>query len=489
MHDYDLIIAGGGMVGASLAHAVARCGLRVAVIEPVAPAASSQPSYDDRAIALAYGTRRILEGLGVWSALAPDAEPIRSIHVSDRGHFGFTHLDARDEEVEALGYVVTARDLGRVLLEPLTGRDVAVKGDRRGEGRRGVALKGDVPGGQRGRGVAPKGDLRGDRGGRLAVDLWCPARVADFTVEADRVTVELASPSHEGTAARDAQPEVAAVPKRERGATRAHPSPGRVRTAQQPVPRTLTARLLVAADGGRSAIRDKLGLAQRHLSYGHHAVIANVTPSQPHRGVAYERFTDSGPLALLPMTGNRCGLIWTARDTDVDAVVALDDHAFLASLQERFGFRLGRFTAVGARSHYPLELRLAQTQVVHRVALIGNAAHTVHPIAGQGFNLGIRDVAALADVLLEAHGTGRDIGSLEVLGDYEGARVSDQRTVAFATDGLARLFINPLPPLRIARNLAMMAMDGLPPLRHLLARQAMGLRGPLPRLARGLGHE
>ena len=412
MTDYDLIIAGGGMVGASLAHALAGGGLRVAVVEPVPLTAAAQPSYDDRAIALAYGTRRILEGLGVWAAIAPHAEPIRRVHVSDRGHFGFTHLDARDEDAEALGYVVTARDLGAALLAPLAER----------------------------------------------ADLLCPARVADFVVEADHVRVTL-EPAGCDTSV---------------GA----PSPAR----------SITARLLVAADGGRSAIRERLGIAQRHHTYGHHAVVANVTPSLPHQGVAFERFTETGPLALLPMTQNRCGLVWTARDADVADVLALDDRVFLAALQERFGFRLGRFVAVGRRSHYPLELRLAETQVLDRVAIIGNAAHTVHPIAGQGFNLGIRDVAMLADVLVEAHRAGRDLGALAVLTEYEAARRRDQRTVALATDALARLFTNPLGPLRVARNLGMTVLDALPPAKHLLARVGMGLAGAQPRLARGLRH-
>jgi 2-octaprenyl-6-methoxyphenol hydroxylase len=248
-------------------------------------------------------------------------------------------------------------------------------------------------------------------------------------------------------------------------------------------------RLLVAADGGRSAIRERLGIAQRHRTYGHHAIVANVTPSLPHQGVAFERFTETGPLALLPMTQNRCGLVWTARDAGVADVLALDDRAFLAALQERFGFRLGRFVAVGRRSHYPLELRLAETQVLDRVAIIGNAAHTVHPIAGQGFNLGIRDVAMLADVLVEADRTGRDLGALAVLTDYEAARRRDQRTVALATDVLARLFTNPLGPLRVARNLGMTVLDALPPAKHLLARVGMGLAGAQPRLARGLRHD
>jgi 2-octaprenyl-6-methoxyphenol hydroxylase len=163
------------------------------------------------------------------------------------------------------------------------------------------------------------------------------------------------------------------------------------------------------------------------------------------------------------------------RDADLAGVLALDDHAFLAGLQQRFGFRLGRFSAVGRRSYYPLELRLAQTQVLERVAIIGNAAHTVHPIAGQGFNLGIRDVAALADTLIDAHRFGRDLGSLDVLQPYADGRRRDHRTVALATDVLARLFVNPLAPLRLARNLGMVALDALPPFRHWLARAAMGL--------------
>jgi 2-octaprenyl-6-methoxyphenol hydroxylase len=429
MTDYDVIIAGGGMVGASLAHALAGSGLRVAVVEPVPLAADTQPSYDDRAIALAYGTRRILEGLGVWAALAPHAEPIRRVHVSDRGQFGFTHLDCRDEGTDALGYVVTARDLGAALLQPLT------------EG--------------------------------AAVDLLCPARVGDFVVEMDgvRVTVE-APPVGPDPSARDA-----------------HQATDRGVRVLETTARTVTAQLLVAADGGRSAIRERLGIAQRHHAYGHHAVIANVTPSLPHGGVAYERFTETGPLALLPMTGNRCGLVWTTRDEDLADVLALDDRAFLATLQERFGFRLGRFTTVGRRGHYPLELRLAETQVLERVAIIGNAAHTVHPIAGQGFNLGIRDVATLADVLSEARRAGRDPGSIAVLRDYEAARRRDHRTGALATDALARLFINPLGPLRLARNLGMTALDALPPIRHLLARAGMGLLGRQPRLGRGLRPE
>jgi 2-octaprenyl-6-methoxyphenol hydroxylase len=434
--DYDLIIAGGGMVGASLAHALVGAGLHVAVVEPVPPAADVQPSYDDRAIALAYGTRRILEGLGAWAALAPHAEPIRRVHVSERGWFGFTHLDARDEGAEALGYVVTARDLGAALLAPLAERG----------GSSGVAS-----------GSARPTSACG------CVELLCPARVGALTVETDQVRVDLepvGTPSTDETTLQ--------------------------RAAHQSRQNGITARLLVAADGGRSAIRERIGIVQRHRAYGQHAVVANVTPSLPHEGVAYERFTETGPLALLPMTGNRCGLVWTVREEGLADVLALDDRAFLAALQERFGFRLGRFAAVGRRSHYPLELRLADTQVLERIAIIGNAAHTVHPIAGQGFNLGIRDVAMLADVLIDAHRGGRDLGALAVLEGYEAARRRDQRTVALATDALARVFVNPLGLVRIARNIGMTLLDTVPPAKHLLARVGMGLAGVQPRLGRGL---
>ena len=462
MTAYDVIIAGGGMVGASLAHALAGGGLRVAVVEPIPLAADTQPSYDDRAIALAYGTRRILESLGVWHALAPHAEQIRRVHVSDRGQFGFTHLDCRDEGTEALGYVVTAKDLGAVLLAPLAaGADLsgfrATAADRR-SGR-------------------TEGETRQGSG---VVHLLCPARVADFAVDAEsvRVTIEAAGPrmSAESVDAKSiADVALTGGPEAERESRGEAPA--------------FTAPLLVAADGGRSAIRERLGIPQRHHRYGHHAVIANVTPALHHNGVAYERFTESGPLAMLPMTGSRCGLVWTARDEDLANLLALDDHAFLAALQERFGFRLGRFTAVSRRSHYPLELRLAETQVLERIAIIGNAAHTVHPIAGQGFNLGIRDVAMLAEVLIDATRTGRDLGSLAVLKEYEAARRRDHRTVALTTDALARLFINPLGPLRLARNLGMSALDALPPLKHLLARAGMGLVGKQPRLGRDLPHD
>ncbi len=400
---YDLIIVGGGMVGASLAIALADRGLSMALIEAHTPDADTQPSYDDRAIALAFGTRRIFEAIGVWPGLDKIVEPILDIHVSDRGHFGFTGLSAAEEGVPALGYVVTARELGRVLLGRLH---------------------------QQG-----------------ALDVIAPARVVRFDDQGAQVRVEVESNG---------------------------------------VMTSLDCRLLIAADGGNSAIREQLGVPIQRWQYGQSAVVTNITPAKAHANVAYERFTDSGPVALLPMTEQRCALVWTLRDEQVDEVLALDDGAFLAAFQQRFGYRLGRFRRVGRRLSYPLSLLRARESVRGRVAIIGNAAHTLHPIAGQGFNLGIRDVAALAEVIDGAFAAGRDIGSPAVLDAYERWRVQEQRNVALATDGLARLFSNPLRIVRAGRNLGLLAMEFLPGAKHPLARAAMGLNGRQPRLARGV---
>lgn len=400
---FDLVIVGGGMVGTSLALALQDQGLRIALIEVQVPNVDALPSYDDRAIALAYGSRRIFEAIGVWPALQGLTEPIHTIHVSDRGHFGKTRLSAADEGVPALGHVVTARDLGRVLLDRLQDAD--------------------------------------------DVEVIAPARVVSFVDNGGDVAIEL---------------------------------------EQQGVMTALRTSLMVAADGGKSTIREQLDVPVRRWTYDQSAVVANISPSRPHANVAYERFTDSGPVALLPMTGQRCALVWTVASDDVDMTLALDDEAFLAAFQERFGYRLGRFTRVGRRSAYPLSLLRVLESVRGRVAIIGNAAHTLHPIAGQGFNLGIRDVAALAEVIVDARRDGEDIGGSSAMSRYEAWRRDEQRDVAIATDGLARLFSNPLKALRLGRNLGLLAMECLPGAKHPLARAAMGISGRQPRLARGV---
>lgn len=402
VHDYDILIAGGGMVGASLGCALAPLGLQVAIVESAEPKRGTPPTYDDRAIALAYGSRRILQAIGVWSHLESLATAIERIHISDRGRFGFAHLDRAEEGVPALGYVVLARELGEALYRRLDETSVT----------------------------------------RIA-----PATVKSLSQDTSGSTVALETPD-----------EI----------------------------KTLRARMVAAADGTRSGIRETLGIDTLHRSYGQAAVITNVTPHKAHGNVAFERFTEDGPLALLPMPENRCGVVWTWNENEAHRPLAWDDETFLGRLQEAFGFRLGRFLRVGARHSYPLQLLMAKQAIRGRTVLIGNAMHTLHPIAGQGFNLGIRDVAVLADVIRSAMAQGADPGAPETLRQYDHWRRDDQQGLARITDGLARLFGNPLPPVRFGRNLGMVLTDVLPGLRHAIAHQAMGLKGRMPRLARGL---
>lgn len=401
--DHEVLLVGGGMVGASLARALAGSGLRLAVVEAVPPGAPSQPSYDDRVIALSWGSRLILQAIGCWDGLATEAEPIHHIHVSDRGHWGLARLDCRELGVDALGYVASARALGQTLTRGLTDQ--------------------------------------------VGLTWISPGQLLSFQTEPDRVRVTLAVPG--GT-------------------------------------QELSVGLLVAADGAESRVRQALEPPVEQWPYGQAAVIANVTPARPHQNVAYERFTPDGPLALLPMTQGRCSLVWTQRETRVAEVQGWSDAEFLARLQDAFGYRLGRFLEVGRRQAYPLRLLRVLEFTQSRVVLIGNAAHTLHPVAGQGFNLGLRDVAALAEVLHPISRQGQDPGSEWVLARYAQWRAEDQRRVARVTDGLVRLFTNPWEPLRWLRNLGLVALDLTPPAKQLLSRQFMGLGGKLPRLARGL---
>ncbi|MGA1561738.1 MAG: 2-octaprenyl-6-methoxyphenyl hydroxylase [Gammaproteobacteria bacterium] len=408
----DVLIVGGGMAGASLALALAPSGLRVTLIEAQPFVEQPTAAYDDRGIALAWGSQRILEGLGLWSELAQEATPIRQIHVSDAGHFGFTRLHADEEGVPALGQVVTGRILGRALQQAL----------QQQEGIRVIA----------------------------------PATLTHFAQGDGTVMAEVV----------DAK-----------GATQ-----------------KWQASLLVAADGGNSPIRAQLveqgRITLQQREYDQHAIVANVTPGKSHQNVAYERFTDQGPLAFLPLADvegqPRMALVWTATAERRDALLALSDVEFLAALQDKFGGRLGRLQRVGVRKSYPLQMLRAEQSVAGRVVLIGNAAHTLHPVAGQGFNLGLRDVAWLVEILRDAQADGQDIGADAVLQCYEQKRVGDQARTADFTDTLVRVFTHPALPVRVGRSTGLLAMELVAPMRHALAKRNLGLNGPLPRLLRGL---
>jgi 2-octaprenyl-6-methoxyphenol hydroxylase len=246
------------------------------------------------------------------------------------------------------------------------------------------------------------------------------------------------------------------------------------------------AKLLVLCDGGRSPLRGQLGIPVNERDYGQWAVTARVEARCAHDGVAYERFTAAGPLALLPMHGNNCGLVWSMDAPSSERLVALDDDAFLRELGAQFGMRLGGFVATGPRSAFPVRLITASEVVGERLAVIGNAAHHLHPVAGQGLNLGLRDAAALAEIVSAALREGGDPGDAMVLGRYAEGRRADQKRVSRATDALVRLFSNRFAPLVVARSLGLLAFDLMPPLKRRFGNYAMGLAGRQSRLARGL---
>ncbi len=411
--EYDIVIIGGGMVGASLACSLGNSALRVAVVEAFPFDSPVQPGYDERTVTLAYGSKRIFEGMDVWKNIeAQGVSAIKRIHISDRGHPGITRLNADKLGVEALGYVVETRGLGAALNQAL----------------------GSYPN----------------------IDLLCPASLENMAFHADAVT---------------------AIVKQ----AKKYPATG---TEQPNI--ELRARLLVGADGARSRVRELAGIPARHVDYRQTAVVTRLTPAQPHHQVAYERFTPSGPLAFLPLNGDRCAVIWSVPPQEANELLALNNDDFCRKLNLQFGERLGELRNPGKRQAFPLTLTSVTDYVLPRLALVGNAAHALHPVAAQGLNLGLRDVAALAQILVQAGRAQQDIGDFALLRQYADWRKRDHALTTDFTDGLVRIFSNTFFPMVVARNLGLLALDLLPPIKRALVRHTMGLAGRLPRLARGL---
>ncbi len=248
-------------------------------------------------------------------------------------------------------------------------------------------------------------------------------------------------------------------------------------------PRRIRAGLLVAADGARSRLRDAVSLQASISDYRQNAIVTTIATARPHANTAFERFTESGPLAVLPLGDDRCSVVWTVARETCDTVLGWDDATFIGHLQEQFGFRLGAIERVAGRAAYPLYLVHARQQSRPRALLLGNAAHGLHPVAGQGFNLSLRDVAALAETLSDHPD---DPGSARILARYQDWRRADQRKVIAFTDGLVRMFTNRLAPVRGIRNAGLILFELAPGAKQLFARHTMGRAGKLPRLARGV---
>lgn len=402
---YDLVIVGAGMVGASLACILDRttqvAPLNILLVEAATidlNAPPAQPSFDARSTVLSYGTIAYLQQLGLWQALQGDAEPITRIHVSDQGRFGAVRMSSEEQGVDALGHVIENRLLGSMFNATLAAANNL-------ETCSGVNVTA----------IAPQ-----QNGMQVALD----------------------------------------------------------RAGEQAV---IAASLVVLAEGGRSGLCDKLGIHRRQTPYDQEAVIANVAFTNAHDNIAFERFTPHGPLALLPLPDmdgqHRAALVWTRKRGEADALKALPDAGFLAALQTEFGSRLGDFIRVGQRHSYPLTLVTADEQVRPGLVLLGNVAHSLHPVAGQGFNLAFRDTMRLAASLLQARQQGVALGDIFHLQSYMHTTRSDQDRTAGFSDYMTRLFSTDNMAAVWCRKFGLFSIDLVLPLRKALAHQAMGLAG------------
>ncbi|MDH3526792.1 MAG: UbiH/UbiF/VisC/COQ6 family ubiquinone biosynthesis hydroxylase [Gammaproteobacteria bacterium] len=398
MNQFDVIIIGGGIVGATAACALGTAGLAVAVVEAREPVADTGVR-DARVFAITRASERIFSALGVWDAIsARDICAFREMRVWDAGGSGAIHFDCADIGEPFLGHIIEPRFIQTALLERLQ---------------------------------------------TLAdVQLFCPAQFSDIEIGENQVTVVLDDAT------------------------------------------VLMASLVVAADGARSPLREHLGIQVRVHDYRQSGLVALVKTEHGHQETAWQRFLPDGPLAFLPLSGGWSSIVWTLPSAEVERMLALDSEAFHAALGEAFDFRLGRITGSEQRKAFPLRRLHATHYISERAALIGDAAHTIHPLAGQGVNLGLLDAAALAEVLADAQARGKDAGSMPVLRRYERWRRGDNLLMMSAMDAFNLLFSNARPPLRWARNLGLSLMDAAGPAKDVLMRHAMGLEGDLPALAR-----
>ena len=404
---FDVAIAGGGFAGRTLALILAKQaprGFRIALVDAEAPAAQSGRAQDARGLALSSATTSLLAVLGLWDALAPAAQPISSIEITDspleadlRSHFlGF------DDELkggEATAYIVEAGPLKRMLSAAVAEEE--------------------------------------------AIDVIAPDLVSDFTAGPFTVTAKLTQGGE------------------------------------------IEARLLVAADGKRSKLRERAGIKCVGWSYPQVGIVTTVVHERSHRGRAIQHFLPAGPFASLPLTGNRSSIVWTEEKMRGDAIVAASEAEFVAELAKRFGHRLGKIELAGSRQSFPLNLQIARSFIADRLALIGDAAHVVHPLAGQGLNIGMRDVAALAEITVESGRLGLDFGDAPQLERYERWRRFDSAFSATVMDGLNRLFSNDSAPLRVLRDFGLGLVDRAPAVKRFLVREAAGATGNVPRLLRG----
>ncbi|WP_188720541.1 FAD-dependent monooxygenase [Actibacterium pelagium] len=402
--DSDVVIVGGGLNGPTLALALAQAGMAVTVVDALPLDQRADAGFDGRGYALALGSVRMLQALGLWDGLKDSAQPMLEIKITD-GRAGegpsplWLHFDHAEIEEGPMGHMIEDRYLRRALLDAMAAED---------------------------------------RITQISEDT-----VVAQDVQSGGVSVTLASG------------------------------------------RGLRSRVLIGCDGRKSGTAERAGIKRQGWDYGQTALVCAIGHELPHNGIAHQYFMPAGPLAILPLPGNASSIVWTESNERAATIQALDDEAYLEVLRPRFGDFLGEIHLAGARFTYPLNLTLAERFVDQRLALVGDAAHGVHPIAGQGLNLGFRDIAALAEVLVGARRRGEDIGAIDVLERYQRWRRWDTAALAAATDGINKLFSNDNPLLRGLRDLGLGAVNAMPGLRRSFIREAAGLTGDLPQLMQG----
>ncbi len=396
--DYDIVIVGGGMVGASMACSLADTDYRIAVIEAFKPDSDQQPSFDERTVALTYSSKLIFNAIGAWLDIVAEACAIKDIEVTNQDSFGFTTLGTKDSHTEALGYVVPTRCIGQVLHRKINNTE--------------------------------------------NIKLICPATVDSIDNKSEYSVVNLNTQNQH---------------------------------------KVINCKLVVLADGGRSGLLEQLGFKLKTESYPQSALIGIVATDTLHNNKAFEHFTGHGPLALLPLRERDYALAWTLPETDARELAACTDHLFLEKLQTAFGKRAGQFKAVASRNVYPLSHAILSRPWLQRTVVIGNAAHIVHPVAGQGFNLGLRDVGFLHELLM--NNGFQDPGGPSLLSEYSKLRQHDTKIVGQFTDGLIRTFTSDFFPVKAGRNIGLSAINLLPRVKKELLRRTMGLHGRQSRLA------
>jgi len=403
---FDIIVVGGGMVGATLACALGQGGFRIAVVDNAPSPEIDSRHYDLRVSAVTPGSRAIFETVGIWSVMQSQRlSCIDAMTVWDHAGSGHIHFDSAEMAQPCLGYIIENRVIRHAALEKMR-------------------------------------SLRN-------VELYCPATITQIQKGDDRISVQLDDGGE------------------------------------------LESRLIVGADGANSTVRAWAGIDTRGWSFEQKAIVATVTTTEVHGGVARQRFLSTGPLAFLPLDDpNKCSIVWSADNARADQLLAMDEAGFIADLQAAIaqgpGTALGDVSAISKRAAFPLTANHAQEYVDERVVLVGDAAHRIHPLAGQGLNLGLADIAVLAEVLMDGLSEKRDIGSMRVLRRYERWRRGDNALMLATMDGFKRLFGNDDPVLGSLRNLGLDVADYLSPLKNQIMLYAAGLAGDRPKLMRGL---